>query len=66
MIFCSPTLELRKEIEYEGTSIEDVTVFVLDERLQTQSVTTNEDGQFDLSAFVESETPYRILCIHTI
>ena len=61
MIFLTPiTWALQGDIFFEESSIEDATVFVLDERLQTQSVKTDHDGHFDLSMFLDLNRPYRV------
>ena len=51
---------LQGEIWFEGSPVNDATVFVLDERLQSQSVQTDQNGHFDFSNIIDKERPYRL------
>ena len=42
---------LQGDIWYEGSPVNDATVYVLDERLQSQSVQTDQNGHFDCDNF---------------
>ena len=66
---------LQGDVWYEGSPVEDATVYILDERLQSTSVQTDQNGHFDFSNIIEKHdhiaslftpTISAVLCIHTM